>query len=125
MSKRGLWPAAAIVLLAACSGDNPGGPSGGGGGGGGTANATVSIPLTDYGGNQTPQFTPVQVTVPVGGRVNWSNQDSVGHTTTSDTGIWNGNLGAGGSFSRTFDAAGTYSYSCTVHAGMNGRVVVQ
>lgn len=125
MSKRGLWPAAAIVLLAAaCSSDNPGGPSGGGGGGG-TANATVSIPLTDYGGNQAPQFTPVQVTVPIGGRVNWNNQDSVGHTTTSDTGVWNGNLGAGGSYSRVFDTAGTFSYSCTVHSGMNGRVVVQ
>ena len=124
MSKRGLWPAAAIVLLVTACSESPGEPSGGGGGGG-TANATVSIPLTDYGGSQVPQFTPVQVTIPVGGRVNWSNQDSVAHTTTSDTNIWNGNIGAGGSFSRTFDTAGTFSYSCTVHAGMNGRVVVQ
>lgn len=125
MSKRGLWPAAVIVLLVACSSSNPGGPSGGGGGGGGTTNATVSIPLTDYGGNQVPQFSPIQVTIPVGGRVNWNNQDSVGHTTTADNNLWNGNLGPGGSFSRTFDTAGTYSYSCSVHSGMNGRVVVQ
>jgi plastocyanin len=113
-----------MLLLAACSSSNPGGPSGGGGGGGG-ANATVTIPLTDYGGNQTPSFFPVQVTIPGGGRVNWSNQDSVGHTTTSETNIWNGNISAGGSFSRTFDTAGTYAYTCTIHAGMDGRVVVQ
>jgi plastocyanin len=125
MSKRGLWPTAVIVLLVACSSsNNTGGPSGGGGGGNPNS-VTVSIPLTDYGGNQTPQFTPVQATIPVGGRVNWNNQDSVGHTTTSDNNLWNGNLGPGGSYSRVFDTAGTYSYSCSVHSGMNGRVVVQ
>lgn len=127
MSKRGFWPTLAVILvLAACGGsDNPGGPTGGGGGGGTGNSASVSIPLTDYGGNQVPQFTPVQVTIAVGGRVNWSNSDSVGHTTTSDNNLWNANLGPGGSFSRTFDTAGTYSYSCSVHGGMNGRVIVQ
>ncbi len=125
MSKRGLWPTAVIVLLVACSSSNPGGPSGGGGGGGNANSVTVRIPLTDYGGNQTPSFTPVQVTIPVGGRVNWSNSDSVGHTTTSDTNIWNGSIGPGGSFSRTFDTPGNYPYSCTVHNGMSGQVIVQ
>jgi plastocyanin len=114
-----------VLLAAACSGDNPGGPSGGGGGGGGGASASVGIPLTDYGGNQVPQFTPVQVTIPAGGSVTWSNSDTAAHTTTSDTNLWNANLAPGGSFSRTFPTAGTFTYSCAVHAGMNGRVVVQ
>ena len=100
-------------------------PGPGGGGGGGTANATVRIPLTDYGGNQTPSFQPNNVTIPVGGTVNWTNQDQTGHTTTSDDNLWNGGLGPGGSYARTFPTAGTFSYSCTVHPGMTGRVVVQ
>ena len=126
MSKRGFAPAAVFILLAtACGSDNPGGPSGGGGGGGNTNSASVSIPLTDYGGSQVPQFNPVQVTIPVGGRVNWSNSDSVAHTTTSDNNLWNANLTPGGAFSQTFNTAGTYSYSCSIHNGMNGRVVVQ
>jgi plastocyanin len=126
MSKRGFLGAAAIVLLAtACSSDPPSGPSGGGGGGGTPANVTVRIPLTDYGGNQTPQFQPVNATIPVGGTVAWSNQDSTGHTTTSETNIWNGNLSPGGSFQRTFPTAGQFPYVCTVHPGMSGTVIVQ
>ena len=98
MSKRGFVPAAAIILLVTACSDSPSAPTGGGGGGGGGcggASVTVTIPLTDYGGNQVPQFTPVQVTVPAGGTVNWSNQDSTAHTTTSDTNLWNGGLSPG------------------------------
>jgi len=29
------------------------------------------------------------------------------------------------SITRTFNAAGTYTYTCTIHPGMNGRVVVE
>lgn len=125
MHKRGLAPAAIIVLLLTACSEAPGQPSGGGGGGGGAASVTVRIPLTDYGGNQTPSFTPTNVTVPAGSTVGWSNQDSVSHTTTSDTGLWNSGLSVGGSFQRTFPTAGTFSYSCTVHPGMTGTVIVQ
>jgi plastocyanin len=115
----------ASLVLATCS-KAPGGPSGGGGGGGGgSTTATVSIPLTDYGGNAQPQFSPTTVAIPVGGTVTWKNDDTVAHTTTSDTNLWNGSLSAGGSFSRAFPTAGTFPFSCTVHSGMSGRVVVQ
>jgi len=124
MRKQGLAPAVIVVLLLTACSKAPAAPSVGGGGGG-TNSASVSIPLTDYGGNQTPQFQPVQVTIPVGGSVSWRNNDSTDHTVTSDTNVFNAALGAGGSFNRTFATAGTFTYSCSIHSGMNGRVVVQ
>ena len=113
------------LALSACS-KAPAAPGGGGGGGGGGgASTTVSIPLTDYGGNQTPQFSPTQVIITAGNSVNWLNNDTVSHTTTGENNAWNGSLGPGQSFSRQFTTAGTYSYSCLIHPNMTGRVVVQ
>ena len=111
------------LALAGCK--KAAGPSGGGGGGGGGTSATVSIPVTDYGGNVTPSFSPTTISIPAGGSVTWRNSDTVDHTTTSDTNLWNGSLGVGASFSRTFATAGTFPYACTVHSGMSGRVIVQ
>lgn len=114
----------ASLALASCG--SPSQPSGGGGGGGGGGGAaTVSIPLTDYGGNQTPQFTPVIVTITAGSSVNWQNNDTVTHTSTGENNLWVQNIPAGGSYSRTFAAAGTFPYTCTIHSGMAGRVIVR
>jgi len=33
--------------------------------------------------------------------------------------------GTGASYSRTFNTAGTFSYTCTLHGGMNGSVLVK
>jgi plastocyanin len=126
MRKRGFAQAAVMILLAAACSDTPSEPSGGGGGGGGGgASVTVRIPLTDYGGSQTPSFLPTNVTIQAGGTVGWSNQDTASHTTTGENNLWNANLGPGGSFQRTFPTAGSFSYSCTVHPGMTGTVIVQ
>lgn len=73
-------------------------------------------------------FSPASITVPVGTTITWKNNDGVPHTSTSDTGVWNtGNIDAGKSAVTTFDAAGTYPYTCTYHAsmGMKGTVIVQ
>jgi hypothetical protein len=118
---------AASLTLAACGGSNNGGPSGGGGGGGGGGgtSSTVSIPLTDYGGSQQPTFSPSVISITAGNSITWLNSDVVGHTTTSDTSLWNVSLGPGQSYTRTFATAGTFPYTCTVHSGMSGRVIVQ
>ena len=124
--KAGLALAASLALAGCSSSNNNGGPSGGGGGGGGGGqSSTVSIPLTDYGGSQQPTFSPNVISIAAGNSVTWQNSDTVGHTTTSDTGLWNASLGPGQSFTRAFPTAGTFPYTCTVHAGMSGRVVVQ
>jgi plastocyanin len=58
--------------------------------------------------------------------VTWKNNDSVQHSVTSDTGLFDSGLfNAGGSYSHTFSTAGTYNYHCSIHAGMTGKIIVQ
>lgn len=87
--------------------------------------ATVSIPAgaTNLGSSA---YMPNPVTVNVGSSVTWTNTDTVAHTSTSNTGVFNsGSLAPGGTFSFTFQSAGTYPYHCSFHPGMVASVVVQ
>jgi plastocyanin len=34
-------------------------------------------------------------------------------------------MGPNGDFRRTFTVAGTFNYRCTIHAGMDGTIIVQ
>jgi plastocyanin len=70
-------------------------------------------------------FSPQAVTVSVGQTVTWTNADTVAHTTTSNSGIWNsGPVQPGASFSQTFTASGTYAYHCAIHSSMMGTITV-
>lgn len=63
--------------------------------------------------------------VPPGTTVRWVNHDPVGHTVTPDAGNWGSALiGPGEVFEHTFSDPGEYSYHCTPHPFMNGRVIV-
>jgi plastocyanin len=65
-------------------------------------------------------------TIKAGDSVVWQNVDSMDHTTTSDTGVWDSPVAQGASFKFTFTTAGTYPYSCLKHKStMKGTVVVQ
>ncbi|HEX6036724.1 Ig-like domain-containing protein [Longimicrobium sp.] len=83
--------------------------------------ATVTTPGTS--------FSPATVTIAAGGTVTWQFTGSSRHNVTfSGTAPTGGNIpdtDVGGSAARTFTTAGTYSYACTRHSGMNGTVVVQ
>ena len=71
-------------------------------------------------------FTPATLTVKVGDKVTWTNQDSASHTATADDNSFNtGVLTTGQSGSVTFSKAGTYTYHCTIHPGMKGTIVVE
>lgn len=71
-------------------------------------------------------FSPASVTVKVGTKVTWKNNDSVTHTVTADQGAFDsGDLPPGQSFSFTFTKAGTYSYHCNIHPSMTATIVVQ
>src|SRR5215204_4669749 len=72
-------------------------------------------------------FNPVEITVPVGGNVTWTNGDTVPHTATGQdrNALQSGTIAPGESFTQTFDTAGTYEYFCEFHANMKGTIVVQ
>jgi hypothetical protein len=58
--------------------------------------------------------------------VEWTNQDGVMHTSTSDGGVWDsGLLGQGETFTYTFTLAGDHPYHCTPHPNMTGTITVE
>ena len=46
-------------------------------------------------------------------------------TRPNKDGKFDGQLGAGGTFSTTFAEAGTYSYFCSIHSSMNATITVK
>ncbi len=70
-------------------------------------------------------YDPDPVTVQVGGKVTWLNQDSAPHTATAEDGSFDtGTLEEGKLKSETFKQAGTYEYICQIHPDMHGVVEV-
>jgi len=71
-------------------------------------------------------FGPQTITVPVGTTVTWTNVDDIPHTAVSTDGVFKSKvMDTDENFSYTFTKAGTYSYYCSVHPKMTGKVVVQ
>jgi plastocyanin len=73
-------------------------------------------------------FTPLQVDITVGGTVTWQFAAGTAHNVNfqgSATGK-PANIpdSQGTSVARTFTAAGTFPYECTLHVGMTGTVIV-
>ena len=87
--------------------------------------ATVHV-LVGSGGDN---FSPANVSIQVGDTVQW-DWVSGAHSTTSGTsgtpnGIWDSGVKTSGSFSHTFNTAGSFPYYCTPHAShMVGNVNV-
>jgi plastocyanin len=69
------------------------------------------------------RFQPPAIQVPPGTEVTWRFDDgSVPHNVKGD-GFVSKNQ-TRGTFAHRFDRPGDYRYTCTLHAGMDGRVVV-
>jgi plastocyanin len=111
--------------------------------GGGSSSSTPAAPATTSGGGATTEgsassgggvavamkniaFAPTTVNVKVGQKITWTNDDSVPHNVTSQSGekISSSTFGKGGTFSFTPTKAGTIKYVCTIHPGMDGTIVV-
>jgi plastocyanin len=70
-------------------------------------------------------YDPDPVTVQVGGKVIWLNEDTAPHTATAEDGSFDtGTLARGKLKSATFKQAGTYAYFCEIHPTMHGTVEV-
>jgi plastocyanin len=78
---------------------------------------TAAVDVTD------DKFTPATVDIRPGGTVTWTFVES-GHNVTADDGSFEASQDSG-TFSRTFDAEGRFTYQCTEHGGMDGVVVVR
>lgn len=71
-------------------------------------------------------FEPQTLTVPVGTTVTWTNRDDIPHTIVSTDGVFKSKVrDTDESFSYTFTKAGTYTYFCSIHPKMTGKIVVQ
>jgi plastocyanin len=70
-------------------------------------------------------FGPPAITVPVGTKVTWKNDDIEQHTASATDKTFDSDaISNGKSFSFTFSQAGTYKYSCLIHPEMLGQVIV-
>ena len=98
---------------------------------GGTPSANVTV-VTITG----QYFTPTEAKVAVGATVSWKWEDCtdagygygnecVAHSVTFDDGSLSSDMQSQGAFNRTFNARGTFTYHCRVHAPMKGQIVVQ
>lgn len=130
--------ALAVVAAGCGGGDDDDGDSGNGGGNAPAAEEPEAPTAEDGGGGsggtgpgtqvsmKDIKFNPGTVTIKAGGKVTWTNDDSVGHDVTADD-FESGSPGGiqgGSTYSHTFKKPGTYDYVCSVHPGMKGSVKV-
>lgn len=113
-------PAALLVLAAACSDDEriitSGGPRG-------APPADVEVAVRDN------FFDPSGAQIEVGETVQWAWEGLEQHSVTFvDPALSSSAVQGEGTFTRSFDRAGTFAYYCSIHgspsAGMRGGVTV-
>jgi plastocyanin len=85
------------------------------------AAAPVQIKIDNF------AFSPTELKVPAGTTVEWINRDDIPHTVISDdkSTFKSKALDTDDKFSYTFTKPGTYSYFCSVHPKMTGKIIVQ
>jgi plastocyanin len=71
-------------------------------------------------------FNPATLTVSANSTVTWVNKDDIPHVITSNDGLFKSKaLDTDQKYSYTFTKAGTYSYYCSIHPKMQGKIIVQ
>lgn len=96
---------------------------GGGGGGGSSSDAAPGEVLV-----VDNEFEPKRAEVAVGDTVTWRFEGTQRHNISpigDNRKTWEASkVQKEGTFTWTFDEAGTYKYVCTLHSGMTGSVTV-
>jgi len=115
---------AVLTLAAACGGSHA--PKDGGGVG--TATGPAEAQVFTIHGNDRQQFEPQTVQAKVGKLTLTLRNGGVPHNLTFRTAglpaIGTVSGAATKSATLTFTAPGTYAFTCTIHPGMDGKVVV-
>ena len=71
-------------------------------------------------------FGPTEVTVMAGTTVTWTNHDDIPHTVVSTDKVFKSKvLDTDERFSFTFAKPGQFSYFCSLHPHMTGKIVVK
>lgn len=73
-------------------------------------------------------FNPAEITINIGDTITWMNNDDAEHTVAFDSGRGltdSDKLSKGQKYSQTFDKEGTYSYHCSIHPSMKGKIIVK
>jgi len=71
-------------------------------------------------------FSPANIMVSTGAAVTWNWAGAyTAHNVTFDNGSGGSGDKVNGTYNRTFPTAGSFTYSCTNHPGMDGAVTVQ
>jgi plastocyanin len=71
-------------------------------------------------------FAPSTLTVKSGTEIVWTNSDDIPHTVVSDDRTFKSKvLDTDETFSFTAGKPGTYSYFCSIHPKMTGKLVVE
>jgi len=90
------------------------------------ADADATVTVRDF------AFDPEEITVSVGDTVAFVNEDGAGHTVTNGENgtpdadaVFDEPLSAGQTVVITFDEAGTFPVTCTVHTDMQMTVIVE
>ena len=73
--------------------------------------------------NYNGEYTPRNITVPVGTTVTWNNTDIKEHSVISDDGLFSANIGVDETFSYTFTKPGIFVYRDDIYT-MDGKVTV-
>lgn len=120
--------AVGALALAGCGGDDSSTTSGGSSG----ADTAATGPKTTADGGveismKGIAYVPKTVSVRVGQKITWVNDDDVLHDVASTSGdeFKSKLFPKGESYSYTPTRAGTISYVCTIHPGMEGTLEVR
>jgi plastocyanin len=71
-------------------------------------------------------FTPKQLTVAAGARITWTNHDDIPHNVVAaDKTFASPVLDTGEKFMQEFSRPGEYSYYCSIHPKMTGKLIVR
>jgi len=82
--------------------------------------STVAVQIDNF------SFTPQEIKVKAGSTITWTNRDDIPHTVVStDEAFKSKALDTDDKFTTTLTKPGTYTYFCSIHPKMTGKIVVE